>query len=88
MRTKAFTIKPDAAAGSSTKPAAGNVTDKRGYAQRWQFSLRHVDNLIAKGLPHLKIGARRVRILTDEADSWMRATFGTQRIGRVNGEQQ
>jgi hypothetical protein len=82
------TKQPDDAATGCPKPAAGNVTDKRGYAERWQFSLRHVDNLIAKGLPHLKIGARRVRILTDEADSWMRATFGTQRTGRVNGEQQ
>jgi hypothetical protein len=55
-----------------------NITDKRGYAQRWQFSPRHVDNLIARGLPHLKIGKRRVRILIDEADSWMRETYGTQ----------
>jgi hypothetical protein len=75
---------PDAAAGN-LKPAASTVTDKRGYAERWHFSLRHIDNLIAKGLPHLKIGARRVRILTDEADAWMRETFGTRRIGPVNG---
>jgi hypothetical protein len=61
--------------------AATNITDKRGYAQRWQFSPRHVDNLIARGLPHLKIGKRRVRILIDEADSWMRQSFGTQRRG-------
>jgi hypothetical protein len=58
--------------------ATTNITDKRGYAQRWQFSPRHVDNLIARGLPHLKIGKRRVRILIDEADSWMRETYGTQ----------
>ncbi len=61
--------------------ATTNITDKRGYAQRWQFSPRHVDNLIARGLPHLKIGKRRVRILIDEADSWMRQTYGTQRRG-------
>jgi hypothetical protein len=58
-----------------------NITDKRGYAKRWQFSPRHVDNLIARGLPHLKIGKRRVRILIDEADSWMRQSYGTQRRG-------
>jgi hypothetical protein len=61
--------------------ATTNITDKRGYAKRWQFSPRHVDNLIARGLPHLKIGKRRVRILIDEADSWMRQSYGTQRRG-------
>ena len=68
---------PDAAAGQS-KPA-GNITDKRGFGQRWGFSPRHVDNLIAQGLPHLKIGKRRVRIIVDEGDEWMKHTFGTQR---------
>jgi hypothetical protein len=66
-------------------PGTTNITDKRGYAQRWQFSPRHVDNLIARGLPHLKIGKRRVRILIDEADSWMRQTYGTQRRGPASG---
>ena len=67
---------PDAAPGN--KPAA-EITDKRGYGQRWHFSLRHVDNLLAQGMPHLKIGARRVRIITSEADAWMRARYGVQR---------
>jgi hypothetical protein len=68
---------PDSAAGLP-KPA-GNVTDKPGFAQRWHFSARHIDNLIAQGMPHLKIGERRVRILIDEADAWMKQRFGTQR---------
>jgi hypothetical protein len=54
----------------------GQITDKRGYALRWRFSPRHIDNLIALGLPHLKIGRRRVRILIPEADQWMRQKFG------------
>jgi hypothetical protein len=57
----------------------GGITDKRGYGERWGFSLRHIDNLLAQGMPHLKIGSRRVRILIDEADAWMRQRFGTQR---------
>jgi hypothetical protein len=69
---------PEAAAGQS-KPAA-NVTDKRGYGTRWQFSTRHIDNLLRQGLPHLKIGKRRVRILVDEADAWMKERFGTRRM--------
>ena|ERR1043166_390100 len=67
---------PDAATGTKL---AGEITDKRGYAKRWHFSSRHVDNLLVQGLPHLKIGARRVRIIVNEADIWMREKFGTQR---------
>jgi len=74
---------PDAAAGH-LKPAVG-ITDKRGYSQRWQFSPRHIDNLIAQGLPHLKIGKRRVRIIVDEADAWMHEKFATRRNGTVAG---
>jgi hypothetical protein len=69
--------KPDAVA-SEPKPT-GNITDKKGYGLRWGFSPRHIDNLIAQGMPHLKIGNRRVRILNDEADVWMRERFATQR---------
>jgi hypothetical protein len=67
-------ITPDTATGHTMA-----VTDKRGYGQRWMFSARHVSNLLAAGLPHLKIGSRRVRIVVDEADAWMRERFGTQR---------
>jgi len=49
--------------------------------RRWGFSVRHIDNLIAWGLPHLKIGKRRVRILIPEADGWMHQKFGQQRRG-------
>jgi hypothetical protein len=45
----------------------------------WRFSLRHIDNLLAKGMPHLKIGSRRVRIIIAEADKWMSEQYGTQR---------
>jgi hypothetical protein len=70
--------KPDTAA-DVTKPAGNNITDKRGFGGRWGFSTRHVDNLIAQGLPHLKIGKRRVRILIDEGDAWMKEKFSTRR---------
>jgi hypothetical protein len=69
---------PDTATGNKL---AAEITDKRGYAARWGFSVRHVDNLLAQGCPHLKIGKRRVRILVPEADAWMRERFGTQRRG-------
>ena len=69
--------KPDSVAGQSK--STGQIVDKRGFAQRWMFSLRYIDNLLAQGLPHLKIGKRRVRILVDEGDAWMKQKFGTQR---------
>jgi len=74
MKHKLFA--PEAATDTNLPDA---ITDKRGYGQRWHFSPRHVDNLIALGLPHLKIGARRVRIIVTEADAWMRERFSTQR---------
>lgn len=70
---------PDNATGSPAQ--ASPYTDKRGYAKRWQFSTRKCDDLIANGLPHLKIGKRRVRICIPEADAWMQQQFRTQRRG-------
>jgi hypothetical protein len=78
MMNRELESKSSAGVMDGTTAAATNITDKRGYAQRWQFSPRHVDNLMARGLPHLKIGQRRVRILIDEADHWMRETYGTR----------
>lgn len=75
---KTFSCTPDTYTGTNL---ADGITDKRGYGRRWHFSPRHIDNLIALGLPHLKIGARRVRIIIEEADAWMRERFGTQRRG-------
>jgi hypothetical protein len=65
---------------------AAEITDKRGYARRWQGSPRWIDGLLAQGLPHLKIGARRVRIFIPEADLWMKTQFGTQRRGNACSE--
>ncbi len=70
---------PDTAAGDETM--AEIITDKRGYAARWHYSVRHVDHLLALGMPHYKVGARRVRILITEADAWMRERFGARRLG-------
>jgi len=69
-------------ATGSVNPATP-ITDKRGYGARWLFSARHIDNLLAQGLPHCKMGRRRVRIVVAEADAWMRERFGTRRRGPV-----
>jgi hypothetical protein len=75
--TKPVSFTPEAATGQLK--SAGEITDKKGFGARWDFSVRHVDNLLRQGMPHLKIGKRRVRIITEEADSWMRERFGTRR---------
>ncbi len=68
---------PEVATGQTS--LASPFTDKRGYAKRWLFSVRKADQLIASGLPHLKIGKRRVRICIAEADEWMQSQFRVQR---------
>jgi predicted DNA-binding transcriptional regulator AlpA len=69
---------PEAATGQP-QLAASPYVDKRGFAARWQFSTRKVDSLLAAGMPHLKIGSRRIRIVTSEADAWMQSQFRVQR---------
>ena len=66
-------IKTVAATGT-----ADNITDKRGYAARWGISIRKCDQLLAKGLPHLKLSPRQLRININEADAWMHKQFHTQ----------
>lgn len=71
---------------STPEPVMGTtltaeITGKRGYAIRWHGSVRWVDSLLAKGLPHIKTSPRRVRICVAEADAWMRQQFLVQRRG-------
>lgn len=62
------------------EPAQSPVTDKQGFGRRWGFSTRQVDNFLGQGMPHLKIGKRRVRIVIAEADAWMHEKFATRRL--------
>lgn len=72
---------PETATGfkMAASTASNEITDPRGYAARWGFSKRKISDLLAQGLPHLKIGSRRVRINIPQADAWMHEQFGTQR---------
>lgn len=79
MKLQQIASTPDNATG--TPQFAPDITDKRGFAARWKGSVRWVDTLLAKGLPHCAIGRRRVRIVVAEADAWMRDQFHTQRFG-------
>jgi predicted DNA-binding transcriptional regulator AlpA len=70
---------PENATVQTSLASPSPYTDKAGFAKRWGFSRRTVDNLIASGLPHLKIGQRRVRINIPEADAWMQQQYRQQR---------
>jgi hypothetical protein len=66
---------------SDTAACVSQITEKKGYAARWQFSPRQVDNFLRLGIPHCKVGARRVRIIVADADAWMKERYGTRRRG-------
>lgn len=65
-----------------------HILDKKSYAERWSFSVRTIDNLLRAGMPHLRVGERRVRIIVAEADAWMRQRFGTERRGALLRQRQ
>ena len=75
-------------AGIATEASQTTICDKRGYGQRWNFSIRKIDDLLAQGLPHLRVGSRRVRIIIAEADRWMIEKFGTQRRAAGKGRRE
>ena len=82
LRMNPTHTQPEVATGNILATASP-ITDKKGYARRWSFSVRKVDNLLASGMPHMKIGKRRVRIETEEADAWMKNQFRVQhRVAR------
>ena len=45
-------------------------------------STRWVELQMQKGMPHLKMGPRRVRFDLGEVADWLRQTYGAQRRGR------
>jgi hypothetical protein len=45
------------------------------------MSVRWVDLQLPRGMPHLKIGARRVRFDLGEVAQWLKERYGTQRCG-------
>jgi len=72
--------------GKTPAPLTNCLTDKRQMAAILQFSVRHVDNLIAQGMPHLKFGARRVRFNPTEVLTWCNEQYHTRRIGRLKAD--
>ena len=44
---------------------------KKQFAERLSVSLRTVDNLLARGMPHVKLTRKLVRIPRVAADEWI-----------------
>lgn len=69
-------IQPDAPTGSIKFGAKQDVANMLGICRR------SVDNLMARGLPHLKLGVRKVRFDLAEVADWAKRTYGQKRIGK------
>lgn len=83
---KTHTSHPDADAGNFKPLAHDNNTiapfgDKRDVARMIKQSVRSVDNHMAAGMPHLKIGKRRCRFDLAAVREWMLSQYGIQRRG-------
>lgn len=60
-------------------PPQGGLVGKREVAAFFHCSKRSVDNLIAQGMPHLKLSPRAVRFDLVDVLAWAKGRFGTRR---------
>ena len=67
------------------EPPTGNFKfgGKREVAAMLAVCPRSVDNLLERGLPHLKLGRRAVRFDMEEVKQWAKREFGTARMGKA-----
>jgi hypothetical protein len=80
------TLHPDADAGNFKSSAHDLNTiapfgSKRDVAAMLKMSVRSVDNFLAAGMPHMKIGKRRCRFDLPVVREWMLTQYGIQRRG-------
>ncbi len=57
--------------------------DKNALASPLGLSRRAIDNWLQRGLPHLKLGARRVRFDLREIEAWLQRECRTVRYGKT-----
>ena len=58
-------------AGSAGQPPAREYENKRQLAARLRVSVRTIDNLLARGLPHIKLSRRLIRFPRAAVDEWL-----------------
>lgn len=59
---------------------------KRDVAELLGFSVRTVDNLMTRGLPHYTVGRRRCRFDLAEVRDWFKQTYGARRLGKEGAQ--
>lgn len=75
-------MKPEATPGEAL--AANCFADKKAVAALAGLkSTRWVELQMAAGMPHLKLGPRRVRFDLPEVRAWLTEKYHQQHIGRV-----
>ena len=57
---------------------------KAEVAKMFGLCRRSVDNLLAKGCPHMKLGHRRVRFDLEDVREWAKREFSVRRLGKEN----
>ena len=70
---------PESSPGNSALVQVPRYGGKKDVASMVQMSVRSVDNFVAQGCPHLKLGKRRVRFDMAEVRQWLADNFRTQR---------
>ncbi len=65
------------------QPQASPYIDKKALATRLGLSRRTIDNWMQRGLPHLKLGARRVRFDLRDVEPWLQRQCRTVRYGKT-----
>jgi len=71
---------PETATGQKSAVINNALGDKRAVGHlAGGFSTRWVDDQLRRGMPHLKIGPRRVRFDLEEVREWLKTRYGQQR---------
>lgn len=82
-KIKTLAVGPVAGQSEAGEPGQGGTfVDKLAVAEiAGMKSTRWVDNQLALGLPHLRMGPRRVRFDKAEVTAWLRQKYAARRIG-------
>jgi predicted DNA-binding transcriptional regulator AlpA len=91
FRVDGSLMRMNARQSTTTPEAPGNgVTVVNGFGDKKAVaalaglrSTRWVELEMAKGLPHLKLGARRVRFDLNEVREWLKTQYGQQHRGKA-----
>lgn len=73
------------AAPAVSRDSVPRFANKRDVAALLGFSVRTVDNLMTRGLPHYTVGKRRCRFDLAEVSNWIKQVYDARRLGKEGG---